>query len=558
MANNKRTIYLGLDYSEFSGGISDINRKMGLLDSEFKLAQEQAKNYGTETDKLGTKIDYLKQKIILQSQKVEESKIAYDKAMSSQSATQKEIDRLDKKLLDERTALEKLKGALSDAEEEQGKLTGATQSFGDEIRDMASSLGLDVSPAVENFAKMFDGVNKSVGNAIVVVGAVGGVLTSFSKGLAETSDNILTMSSVTGIATDDLQKLEYASKFVDVEVTTMTDSIAKMTRNMSNARDGSSDASEAFQKLGIRITDAHGQLRDANDVFLDAIDRLGKVKNETERDAAAMEIFGRSAKELNPLIEAGSGKLKELGDEAENLGFILNDEQLKQGGELQDALDKLSSATDNLKNKLGVVLAPVLTWIVDTLAEIPAPVLIIAGVLGSIIGVTIKLTTAMKEYAALQALVAATNTMSSVSFTKVAVIVVAVVGVFALLLMIIKAFTGSAKDAENEINSMAQTAERLGGSISSSVEKANQISTNAPRGYASGTDDYPGGQAWVGENGPELVTLPRGSRITPNNEVGKTEVYNITMNVNADDIKSLQNVVEMVQGSKMAARRVYT
>lgn len=558
MANNKRTIYLGLDYSEFSGGISDINRKMGLLDSEFKLAQEQAKNYGTETDKLGTKIDYLKQKIILQSQKVEESKIAYDKAMSSQSATQKEIDRLDKKLLDERTALEKLKGALSDAEEEQGKLTGATQSFGDEIRDMASSLGLDVSPAVENFAKMFDGVNKSVGNAIVVVGAVGGVLTSFSKGLAETSDNILTMSSVTGIATDDLQKLEYASKFVDVEVTTMTDSIAKMTRNMSNARDGSSDASEAFQKLGIRITDAHGQLRDANDVFLDAIDRLGKVKNETERDAAAMEIFGRSAKELNPLIEAGSGKLKELGDEAENLGFILNDEQLKQGGELQDALDKLSSATDNLKNKLGVVLAPVLTWIVDTIAEIPAPVLIIAGVLGSIIGVTVKLTTAMKEYAALQALVAATNTMSSVSFTKVAVIVVAVVGVFALLLMIIKAFTGSAKDAENEINSMAQTAERLGGSISSSVEKANQISTNAPRGYASGTDDYPGGQAWVGENGPELVTLPRGSRITPNNEVGHTEVYNIELNVNADDIKSLQSVVDIVQGSKMAARRVYT
>lgn len=310
MANNKRTIYLGLDYSEFSGGISDINRKMGLLDSEFKLAQEQAKNYGTETDKLGTKIDYLKQKIILQSQKVEESKIAYDKAMSSQSATQKEIDRLDKKLLDERTALEKLKGALSDAEEEQGKLTGATQSFGDEIRDMASSLGLDVSPAVENFAKMFDGVNKSVGNAIVVVGAVGGVLTSFSKGLAETSDNILTMSSVTGIATDDLQKLEYASKFVDVEVTTMTDSIAKMTRNMSNARDGSSDASEAFQKLGIRITDAHGQLRDANDVFLDAIDRLGKVKNETERDAAAMEIFGRSAKELNPLMRQARASLR--------------------------------------------------------------------------------------------------------------------------------------------------------------------------------------------------------------------------------------------------------
>ena len=46
MPSNKRTIYLGLDYSQFSGGITEINRKMGLLDAEFKLATQQAKNYG--------------------------------------------------------------------------------------------------------------------------------------------------------------------------------------------------------------------------------------------------------------------------------------------------------------------------------------------------------------------------------------------------------------------------------------------------------------------------------------------------------------------------------
>ena len=36
------------------------------------------------------------------------------------------------------------------------------------------------------------------------------------------------------------------------------------------------------------------------------IDALGKVTNETERDALAMQILGKSAQELNPLIEAGS------------------------------------------------------------------------------------------------------------------------------------------------------------------------------------------------------------------------------------------------------------
>ena len=57
----KRSIVLGLDYSEFSGGIAECNRKMGLLEAEFKLAKEQAKNYGTETDQLTIKKEVLSQ-----------------------------------------------------------------------------------------------------------------------------------------------------------------------------------------------------------------------------------------------------------------------------------------------------------------------------------------------------------------------------------------------------------------------------------------------------------------------------------------------------------------
>lgn len=34
-------------------------------------------------------------------------------------------------------------------------------------------------------------------------------------------------------------------------------------------------------------------------------------------------------------------------------------------------------------------------------------------------------------------------------------------------------------------------------------------------GYASGTDSAPGGLAWVAENGPELIRLPRGASVTP-------------------------------------------
>ena len=51
-------------------------------------------------------------------------------------------------------------------------------------------------------------------------------------------------------------------------------------------------------------------------------------------------------------------------------------------------------------------------------------------------------------------------------------------------------------------------------------------------GFANGTNFAPGGLAWVGERGRELVNLPRGSEVIPNNKlpgVGTTNVFNVNV-----------------------------
>lgn len=50
---------------------------------------------------------------------------------------------------------------------------------------------------------------------------------------------------------------------------------------------------------------------------------------------------------------------------------------------------------------------------------------------------------------------------------------------------------------------------------------AANINRSVP-GYANGTGFHPGGLAMVGERGPELVSMPRGSRVTPNSRIGGT------------------------------------
>lgn len=551
MASNKRTIYLGLDYSQFSGGITEINRKMGLLDAEFKLAQEQAKNYGTETDKTALKQEYLAQKIELQKKKVEEAKKAYDAVMSTQGASQKEIDALDKKLLQERTTLEKLNGELKNEQEQTDKATKANKSFGDEIRDVASMLGVQASPAVEALAKKFDGVSASVGNAILVVGAIGGALFSAAKETAAWADELITLSDQTGIATDELQKLDYASKFIDVDVNTMTGSMEKMIRSMNQARDGSGQAADAFKKLGIRITDSHGQLRDQQEVFYETIDALGKVKNETERDAAAMEIFGRSARDLNPLIKQGSQRLKELGEEAEQLGLVFASDDLAKAQQLNDALDRFKEVGEGLKNSLAMSVIPVLTGLFEVISKIPVPVLQSITIMLTVVATVVSIVKAIKSLTDTGKTITNFFKNFDMSTLKTTAIILGVVAALIALGTIIAIIAGKG----DQINSAMASTQAMVTGISDTVTQT-QNNVNYTARNASGTQNFRGGKTWVGEEGPELVTLPRGTKIEPASSSTRTEYNTFYVTIDAKNVSDFNRVVELAKNQRMAERRI--
>jgi phage-related minor tail protein len=87
---------------------------------------------------------------------------------------------------------------------------------------------------------------------------------------------------------------------------------------------------------------------------------------------------------------------------------------------------------------------------------------------------------------------------------------------------------------------------------------AGVLTGGSPLGFggighnAGGTDNWRGGPTWVGENGPELINLPRGSQVVPNDVVkggqgGGDTVINlggIVMNGNGEtDPKELASAI---------------
>lgn len=194
---------------------------------------------------------------------------------------------------------------------------------------------------------------------LAAIGAVAG-LANATKGAAEYAENVQLAASQTHLSTEAVQELQYASKVTGVEFETISGSLTKLTKNLGTAQGGTGPAAEALKRLGVSATDSNGNLRESTVVYSEVISALGKVDNATERDVLAMQLLGKSATDLNPLIDGTAGSLTELAAQAHEAGAVLSDDMLNRLGSVDDALDTLSAGADAAKNALGLTLMPVI------------------------------------------------------------------------------------------------------------------------------------------------------------------------------------------------------
>ena len=275
----------------------------------------------------------------------------------------------------------------------QGSQETITEALTGASAEAGSSAG---SQAGNSFGTSFGGVLRTTGAIVAgVTGAMAagiaagtGALVSFTQSGAAYADEVLTMSTNTHIATDDLQAYMYAAELVDVSTETMTSSMARNIRSMNSAAEGTGAAAEAYEALGVSVTDADGNLRDSQEVYWELIDALGTVEDSTERDALSMQIFGRSAQDLNSLIAVGSEGMAEYATQAEEAGVILSEDTLGAFGEFDDVMQQVGSGVSAAKNALGTVLLPVLTQLggegVGLLGEFTNGILAANGDMGMI------------------------------------------------------------------------------------------------------------------------------------------------------------------------------
>ena len=353
--------------AEFKKAITGINKDLNVLGSEMKKVTAQFDGNADSMEALTAKQDVFNKRADEQRKKIEVMTDALESA-------KKEFGENSDKVKDWQIKLNNAEADLSKTEKSIKQTADQIDNFGKEAEDggdaiekagkQAKESGDNAEKGKSGWAKLGDGlkgISKLAGEAVLALGtgaaaAAAGVGAMTIKA-AQSADEINTLSKQTGLSTEQIQKFQFASETIDVPLETLTGSMAKLTKNMATAKKGTGDASAAFKSLGISVTDSNGELRNNQDVFNEAIDALGKMENETQRDAYAMQIFGKSAQDLNPLILGGADALEALGNQAEEAGLILGQDALNNLNELTDQMDRFKSTYKGSGNLFATAFA---------------------------------------------------------------------------------------------------------------------------------------------------------------------------------------------------------
>lgn len=552
MANQyKKTIILGLDYSEFSGGITECNRKMGLLDAEMKYASERAKAFGDETDQLRIKQEGLTQKIELQKKIVEQQAQAYDKAMTKYNGTGKEVDRLDKSLLSARTTLQRYENELKDTSKQLDKMEKETEdagkkskSFGDTIRDVAEVVGVKTSPMVEKLAEHFDYLDENIGKAVLTAGTLMTTMGALSLKTAEHAKEVINVSQTMGMTTTEYQIWDYVLKTVGHDAESASGDIAGLAEKAKDAADGGKDMAAVFNEVGVSVKDSQGNLKSQNQLFLELILNLQNMEDVTRRNAIASDLLSTTGEKIVPILNMNKQELSGLMRQARETGYVMGDELLKSAYDVSQGTQELSAKMEALKYNLGSGLLPVLDFFVELLNAIPTPVLIAISVFGTLASIILSVGKAVTTYRTQALLAAAANTALGVSGGTATAGLGPLLGILLAIAAVIALIVGGSAALDKALKSASQA--------------ANQAANVKPKYNAEGTDYFEGGKTWVGEKGAELVELPRGTKIISHKDSMKAarrsggNIY--VFNIQADKVKDFNHLIKLAEEERIAFR----
>lgn len=585
MAKNSRNLDIEVSISgedKYKQSIAELNAANKTMGAELKRLAAEYQGNTDSMDYLTKRGEALQTMLTRQREKVDELKQAVALSAKLHGEASVKTQSLAAQLANAQTSEINLSRAVEENSaamqgnstaigNEQKSLTG----LGDILDGMTSKFGIQIPDSAKT---ALNGMVSFSTGTVAALGAAAAGITALYEGIkalhnmtieyAAQADELITKSAESGLSTEFLQAYEYASQLVDVPIDTFADSMKKLTDKMADARDGNEKLQETFKTLGVSITDvSDGSLLPAEQVVMDVIDALHDMGNETERNAIASDLFGESYQNLNPLIVSGTKTLQGYMDAAKD-NYVLTNKQIEALGALDDQVQLNNNQWEALKKQIAAQFAPASKEALENFGKLvgAAGNALIDSKIIEGVGEIFKFLSAMME--PLTDLLSAADTVPD-RLNPVYTILHAIAGMIAWIADAANAAIGvietlsivGAKDGLQRFStamgfgakygnySNLQKWQGYGDMTGNYYDESTGLYTGNYGRNAGGTQSWRGGLTWVGESGPELVSLPAGSEIynaqDSKNMMGTVYIGSVV--IDAKNVKEFNDIVRMAR-----------
>jgi len=250
--------------------------------------------------------------------------------------------------------------ALSDHKALQAAQKATAQSAKAMSNDMKAALDV-ISPRLGRLTELAGPLTAvAVGLAAIAGVAVG--LFELAKSAAKTGGDLFDLSQKTAFTVETLSGLSIVAKTTGSDINGLSPSLVIFQKNMEAASDATSKQGRLFRSLSIDTHDNEKALRQA-------FAALGRMREGSQQTALAMQLFGRSGKDVLAIIKETNGNLDAAIKRYGDMGLIISTGAAAASDKFNDLLEETTLQLEAVTRSIGMELLPVVT---DALQSISA------------------------------------------------------------------------------------------------------------------------------------------------------------------------------------------
>lgn len=220
------------------------------------------------------------------------------------------------------------------------------------VKELLAKIGFEVE---EDTIEKVKHALTSTKALMLGVGAVAGVVIAGLRELgvetAHAAEEAERGAQRIGVSTDAYQELKFAAEETGGSVQSLESAMFHMSRTLAEAKNGSSEATQALSGLHVPLNKL---LQMKPDEQLQALaGGLSELKDQSTFASKGQAIFGKGMRDLIPMMKRGEEGMQELRDTAHELGVVLDEETIKNAKEFNERAREMHARLEGIKYRIG-------------------------------------------------------------------------------------------------------------------------------------------------------------------------------------------------------------